>query len=126
MGAIMAIGVAVANAILFVTQAERYRRERERDPHLKGIGDRVRPILMTSLAMIAGMLPMAFGFGEGGDQISPLGIAVIGGLVFSMLSTLVILPVFYHSAIGDKLLPQISLDPDDPASKYFETQEKGT
>ncbi|MBS1526602.1 MAG: efflux RND transporter permease subunit, partial [Bacteroidetes bacterium] len=126
MGVIMAIGVAVANAILFVTQAERYRREREDDPHIKGIADRVRPILMTSLAMIAGMVPMALGLGEGGDQTSPLGTAVIGGLLFSMLSSLVILPLFYHSAIGNKPLPQLSLDPDDPASKYFETQEKGT
>jgi len=126
MGVIMAIGVAVANAILFVTQAERYRRESAHDPHIKGIEDRIRPILMTSLAMIAGMLPMALGLGEGGDQTSPLGTAVIGGLLFSMISSLVILPMFYHLAIGNKPLPQLSLDPDDPASKYFEPQEKGT
>src|SRR6185437_10834542 len=78
MGGIMAIGVSVANAILFITQAERYRREKQQNPYLKGIKDRVRPILMTSIAMIAGMIPMALGFGEGGDQTSPLGIAVIG------------------------------------------------
>jgi len=76
--------------------------------------------------MMAGMLPFALGIGEGGDQTSPLGMAVIGGLVFSMLSSLVILPLLYHYVIGDKPLPQLSLDPDDPASKYFEIQEKGT
>jgi multidrug efflux pump subunit AcrB len=76
----MAVGVAVANAILFVTQAEKYRREKLSEPYSLGIKDRIRPILMTSLAMIAGMIPVALGLGEGGDQTSPLGTAVIGGL----------------------------------------------
>lgn len=118
MGCIMAIGVAIANAILFVTQAEKYRREKQTNPYLPGIKDRIRPILMTSLAMIAGMMPMSLGLGEGGDQTSPLGTAVIGGLVFSMFSSLIVLPLIYQAFIGNKLSPIISLDPDDPKGQY--------
>lgn len=121
MGSIMAIGVAVANAILFVTQAEKYRSENRLNPYLHGIRDRIRPILMTSFAMIAGMLPMALGIGEGSDQTAPLGIAVIGGLLFSMFSSLILLPLIYHSIIGNNAVKPISLDPDDPQSKYHPT-----
>jgi multidrug efflux pump subunit AcrB len=123
MGGIMAIGVSVANAILFVTQAEKYRREKHQNPYLNGIKDRIRPILMTSFAMIAGMVPMALGLGEGGDQTAPLGIAVIGGLLFSMFSSLILLPLLYQSAIGNRPLKVISLDPDDPQSKYHLIEE---
>ena len=90
-GAIMAVGVAVANAILLVTFAERHRREegptRPRRPST-GAEGRLRPILMTSCAMMAGMLPMALGWGEGGEQTAPLGRAVIGGLAAATLATL--------------------------------------
>src|SRR5205814_1521261 len=82
MGAIMAVGVAVANAILLVTFAERSRMGGAQ-PHaaaVEGAQSRLRPILMTSIAMIAGMLPMALGLGEGGEQTAPLGLAVVGGL----------------------------------------------
>src|SRR6185312_1055131 len=81
MGAIMAVGVAVANAILLVTFAERSRVAGHDAPTAARDGaiSRLRPILMTSLAMIAGMIPMAIGFGEGGEQTAPLGRAVIGG-----------------------------------------------
>jgi multidrug efflux pump subunit AcrB len=123
MGSIMAIGVAVANAILFVTQAEKHRREKQKTPYLFGIRDRIRPILMTSFAMIAGMVPMALGLGEGGDQTAPLGIAVIGGLLFSMFSSLILLPLIYQSVIGDSPVKAISLDPDDPQSKYHLIKE---
>ena len=97
MGAIMAIGVAVANAILLVTFAERSRVE-GREPWeaaIEGARSRLRPILMTSFAMIAGMMPMALGLGEGGEQTAPLGRAVIGGLIGATCATLVILPAIF-------------------------------
>src|SRR4029077_15405869 len=91
MGAIMAIGVAVANAILLVTFAERNRIEGApaSNAAVEGASSRLRPILMTRCAMIAGMLPMAAGFGEGGAQTAPLARAVIGGLIGATLATLV-------------------------------------
>lgn len=123
MGCIMAIGVAVANAILFIIQAENYRKLRTENSFLIGIRDRTRPILMTGLAMIAGMVPMASGIGEGGDQTAPLGIAVIGGLLFGLLLSLFILPLIYHALAGDSPVKAISLDPDDKESKYFTITE---
>ncbi len=114
MGIIMAVGVAVANAILFLSNAEDDRRHgRELRPALSGIFNRLRPILMTSLAMIAGMVPMAMGMGEGGDQTAPLAVAVIGGLGLSTLSTLIFLPAIYDYALGRKPYRNPSLDPDD-------------
>jgi multidrug efflux pump subunit AcrB len=94
MGAIMAIGVSVANAILFVSVAEQGRQEglSARDAALEGARSRVRPILMTTCAMIAGMVPLAMALGEGGEQTAPLGRAVIGGLAASTISVLGLLP----------------------------------
>jgi multidrug efflux pump subunit AcrB len=97
MGIIMSIGVSVANAILIITNAEALRLE-YRDPFKAAItaaSIRLRPILMTSLAMIAGMIPMASGLGEAGDQSAPLGRAVIGGLVASTFAALFIVPLVY-------------------------------
>ncbi|TGD76967.1 efflux RND transporter permease subunit [Hymenobacter wooponensis] len=94
MGMIMSVGVSVANAILLITSAEHLRHE-HRDVGLAArlaADTRIRPILMTSIAMIAGMLPMASGLGESGDQIAPLGQAVIGGLIASTLASLLVLP----------------------------------
>jgi multidrug efflux pump subunit AcrB len=109
----MAIGVSVANAILFVTNAESYRKQSRTDSAIMGISDRLRPILMTSCAMIAGMIPLSLGLGEGGDQTSPLGIAVIGGLLFSTVSSLLILPAVYQSLIGRKKFKTVSLLPEE-------------
>lgn len=120
MGAIMALGVAVANSILYVTNAEDLRRAGNENAAFTASANRLRPILMTSFAMIAGMLPMAMGFGEGGDQVAPLGVAVIGGLLFSMFSTLVFLPLIYRSLVGKYSFKSVSLDPNDKQSKYFE------
>jgi CzcA family heavy metal efflux pump len=120
MGTIMAVGVAVANAILFITNAEFHRKNDFLSNHaIRAAYNRLRPILMTSLAMIAGMIPMAIGIGEGGDQTAPLGIAVIGGLAFSMFSTLVFLPVMYRRIIGKQPYKNPSLDPEDENSKNY-------
>jgi multidrug efflux pump subunit AcrB len=99
MGAIMAIGVSVANAILLVTFAEKDREDgAEADAAaMTGARTRMRPILMTSFAMIAGMIPMALAFGEGGEQTAPLGRAVIGGLIASTIAVLIVLPAVYGS-----------------------------
>lgn len=97
MGIIMAVGVSVANAILIVTNAEALRME-YRDPFKAATvaaSIRLRPILMTSLAMIAGMIPMASGMGEAGDQSAPLGRAVIGGLAASTFAALFVVPLVY-------------------------------
>jgi multidrug efflux pump subunit AcrB len=120
MGTIMAVGVAVANAILFITNAEYHRRQGHSSGSVTSAFNRLRPILMTSLAMIAGMIPMSIGLGEGGDQTAPLGIAVIGGLLFSAVSTLVFLPMIYNWIIGKSGYKNPSLDPEDENSKYFE------
>ncbi|MBI3665374.1 MAG: efflux RND transporter permease subunit [Acidobacteria bacterium] len=122
MGAIMAIGVAVANAILLVTFAEMARREGA-SPHeaaLEGARGRLRAILMTAMAMMAGMIPMALGLGEGGEQSAPLGRAVIGGLAAATVATLTILPLVYAVLEGRARRLSPSLDPDDPNSRYYE------
>lgn len=97
MGAIMSIGVATANSILMVTFAndERMEGKNEFDAALSAGYTRLRPVVMTAAAMIIGMLPMALGMGEGGEQNAPLGRAVIGGLVVATASTLIIVPVIY-------------------------------
>jgi len=118
MGAIMAIGVSVANAILLVTFAEKDRRSgRSADEAAESaVRSRIRPILMTSLAMIAGMVPMALAVGEGGDQTAPLGRAVIGGLLASMVTVLVILPLIYAVAQRRASRASGSWHPDDAVS----------
>jgi multidrug efflux pump subunit AcrB len=117
-GAIMAVGVAMANAILLITFAENRRREgaNKSQAAVEGAAGRLRAVLMTSLAMIAGMLPMALGYGENGDQVAPLGRAVVGGLTAATLSTLFILPCFYALLQTSKPYHSRSLDPDDPES----------
>lgn len=119
MGTIMAVGVAIANAILFVTRAEQFRKDGIKNAYREGAFNRLRPIVMTSLAMIAGMIPMSLGLGEGGDQVAPLGIAVIGGLLFSLASTLLFLPLMYNIMEGEKKFESASLDPEDESSKYY-------
>ena len=116
MGTIMSIGVAVANAVLLITFARERRRAGD-EPATAAIAaarGRLRPILMTSAAMIAGMIPMALGLGEGGAQSAPLGRAVIGGLIASTVATLGVLPAMF--VVGERKGPwqSASLDPDDP------------
>jgi multidrug efflux pump subunit AcrB len=97
MGAIMCIGVATANSILMVVFAndERLEGKNAREAALSAGYTRLRPVLMTALAMILGMLPMALGIGEGAEQNSPLGRAVIGGLLLATVTTLIIVPIVY-------------------------------
>ena len=120
MGAIMAIGVAVANAILLVTFAEQSRRHGG-SPRLTAIEAaqaRMRPVLMTSAAMIAGMVPMALAFGEGAEATAPLGRAVIGGLAAATIATLLVLPSVYSLVQQSARTASPSLDPDDPDSAH--------
>jgi multidrug efflux pump subunit AcrB len=122
MGAIMAVGVAVANAILLVTFAEARRVKSGAtvpDAAVEGASSRLRPILMTSLAMIAGMIPMAIGHGEGAQQTAPLGRAVIGGLVGATLATLFVLPALFAILQRPSTRKTASLDPTDADSPYF-------
>ncbi len=143
MGAIMAIGVAVANAILLVSFAANARRRSAvasapathpvggesstpgtpsqlsaGEAAIEGARGRMRAILMTSCAMIAGMMPLALGLGEGGDQTAPLGRAVVGGLAMATLATLFVLPAVFALVAGPKVRSP-SLDPEDPSSSHF-------
>jgi multidrug efflux pump subunit AcrB len=122
MGAIMAIGIAVANSILLVSFAERFRREGRplHDAAREGAASRLRAILMTAAAMVFGMIPMALGIGEGGSQASPLGRAVIGGLLASTFATLTILPSIYAILQTRASTASPSLNPMDPGSRYYE------
>src|SRR5262249_33170271 len=98
MGTIMAVGVAVSNSILLVSFANDLREQKEVGPRaaaLEAGRTRLRPVLMTALAMILGMIPMALGFGEGGEQNAPLARAVIGGLGVATVVTLFVVPVVY-------------------------------
>jgi len=121
MGTIMAVGVAVANAILLVTFAERSRLA-SGDAHaaaIEGARSRLRPIVMTSGAMVAGMLPLALGFGQGGDETAPLGRAVIGGLIAATLTTLYIVPLVFALLRRNASTKARSLDPTDELSGHF-------
>ncbi len=99
MGTIMSVGVAVSNSILLVNFANEIREDNlsldARAAALEAGKVRLRPVLMTALAMILGMIPMATGLGEGGEQNAPLGRAVIGGLLFATVTTLFVVPVVY-------------------------------
>jgi multidrug efflux pump subunit AcrB len=121
-GMIMAVGIALANSILLITFAERARHEGRTTAEAarEGAVSRLRAILMTAAAMIFGMLPMAVGFTEGGAQAAPLGRAVIGGLLISTFATLTILPSIYAILQRKAGLTSPSLNPMDPASRYYE------
>jgi multidrug efflux pump subunit AcrB len=121
MGTIMAVGVAVANSILLVTFAERSRLEgREASAAaIEGASSRLRPIVMTGAAMVAGMIPMALGLSEGGEQTAPLARAVIGGLSGAMFATLLVLPAIFTMLTSNSSRASASLDPEDPQSAHF-------
>ena len=115
MGIIMSVGVSVANAILMVTNAEAVRKSTgclSDDAAIEAVKSRLRPILMTSMAMIVGMIPMALGLGEAGDQTAPLGRSVIGGLAASTIAALIVLPIIFARVQKNASIVSNSLDPD--------------
>lgn len=124
MGLIMSVGVSVANAVLVITNAETLRlRYRDAVAAARAAGAaRLRPILMTSIAMVAGMLPMASGLGESGEQTAPLGRAVIGGLLASTVAALLILPIAFAAVQRKTTFTSVSLDPDDENSPVYDGQ----
>jgi multidrug efflux pump subunit AcrB len=126
-GGIMAIGVAMANAILLVSFAENARRQSgdAAAAAVHGAGGRLRAILMTSFAMTAGMVPMALAWGESGAQTAPLGQAVIGGLAAATAATLFILPAVFAGLQRRASRAQPSLDPADPASVHYSPAPTG-
>ena len=142
-GAIMSLGVAMANAILLVTFAEEHRRlgtlaRRNEVPNVNvkhvnqtdgqecpsydaaihGATSRLRAIAMTSSAMLVGMLPLALGLGESGQQTAPLGRAVMGGLLAATFATLLILPAIFAIVQSRASTKSVSLDPEDPESAF--------
>jgi multidrug efflux pump subunit AcrB len=122
MGAIMAIGVATANSILLVTFAndERCEGKNAVEAALSAGHTRLRPVIMTALAMIIGMLPMSLGLGEGGEQNAPLGRAVIGGLLLATVATLFFVPVIY-TMLRKK---EFSEDPDEQFDREMTREYK--
>ena len=122
MGMIMSVGISISNALLLVTAAEKIRREtgNSTGAALSASILRLRPILMTSIATIVGMLPMAIGFGEGGEQTAPLGRAVIGGILASTTLGLIVLPLVFAWIQDNSSVQSLSLDPEDKESLYYE------
>jgi multidrug efflux pump subunit AcrB len=115
MGLIMSTGTSVANAVLIVTNAEHLRHE-YKDPFKAAAvaaSLRFRPIMMTTISMIVGMIPMATGIGEAGDESAPLGRAVIGGLACSTIASLLIVPLVYGWIMQKSSLRTPSLLPDN-------------
>ncbi|HEY9559971.1 MAG TPA: efflux RND transporter permease subunit [Anseongella sp.] len=126
MGIIMSLGVSVSNAVLLVNQAEYYRRHLALKPANAArlaASSRLRPVLMTAAAMLAGMLPMAMGLGDGAEQVAPLGRAVIGGLIASTVTILLLVPHFFSSLMSRTAIISPSLDPDDKDSRYYSGQQ---
>ncbi len=127
MGIIMSVGVSISNAVLLITNAEELRKHNGNAfvSAKEAAALRIRPIVMTALAMVMGMIPMAIGMGEAGDQSSPLGRAVIGGLVASTFAVLFILPLAFAWSQQKTTTQSVSLDPEDSESiHYIHTQHK--
>jgi len=121
MGIIMSVGVSIANSVLLITNAEHLRRHTGNAllSAKESAALRMRPILMTSVAMVVGMLPMASGWGEGGDQAAPLGRAVVGGLIASTFAALFVLPLVFAWVQGSASTASVSLDPEDRESAHY-------
>ncbi|SHL21518.1 Multidrug efflux pump subunit AcrB [Chitinophaga jiangningensis] len=121
MGMIMSVGVSISNAVLLITNAEQLRKANG-DAVLsarEAAALRLRPILMTALAMVVGMIPMASGLGEAGDQSSPLGRAVVGGLIASTFAALFVLPLAFAWGQKRTTTQSVSLHPRDEESIHY-------
>ncbi|MBS1780579.1 MAG: efflux RND transporter permease subunit [Bacteroidetes bacterium] len=127
MGIIMSVGVSISNAVLLITNAEQLRKHNANAllSAKEAAALRMRPIVMTALAMVVGMIPMAVGLGEAGDQSSPLGRAVIGGLVASTFAALLILPLAFAWGQEKASNQSVSLDPEDEESKFYDPSWQG-
>ena len=123
MGSIMCIGVSVSNSVLLSTFMDDHWRAGAtvQQAAIEGANDRLRPILMTALAMILGTVPMALALEEGSEMTAPLGRAVIGGLVVSTFATLLVVPAIFTMLMGDKKKVSPSIDPDDPQSRHYDS-----
>src|ERR1700761_2721962 len=121
MGMIMSVGVSISNSVLLVTNAEEIRvlHGDSIKAAREAAGTRLRPILMTSMAMVVGMIPMASGLGEAGDQAAPLGRAVIGGLIASTFAALFFLPLIFAGIQKKTSTTSVSLDPSDKESTHY-------
>jgi multidrug efflux pump subunit AcrB len=121
MGIIMSVGVSISNAVLLVTNAEQLRKHNgnARLSAREAAALRLRPIVMTALAMVVGMIPMASGLGEAGDQTSPLGRAVVGGLIASTFAALFILPLVFAWGLERTGTKSVSLEADDEESRLY-------
>jgi predicted RND superfamily exporter protein len=122
MGSIMCLGVSVSNSVMLVT----FMTDHWKDGHpsaeaaITGASDRLRPILMTACAMTVGMVPMALALEEGSQMQAPLGRAVIGGLVMSTVSTLLVIPSIFALVIGRRMARTPSIYPNDPESPHYD------
>ena len=134
MGTIMCIGVATSNSILLITFANDTRQDEGASAHDAALAagtTRLRPVLMTALAMILGMIPMSLGLGEGGEQNAPLGRAVIGGLLFATVTTLFFVPVIYSIFRRKELQPipaedaELLFEKDEPEYKMAKAGQNG-
>jgi multidrug efflux pump subunit AcrB len=122
MGSIMCIGVSVSNSVMLVTFINEHWQAGApaREAALRGARERLRPILMTACAMTVGMVPMAMGLERGSQMESPLGRAVIGGLVLSTFCTLLVVPSIFAVVVGNQKARSPSLSPEDPDSPHYD------
>ncbi len=122
MGSIMCIGVSVSNSVMLVTFIHEHWKAGKsgRDAAIIGAGERMRPILMTACAMTVGMVPMALSLEKGSQMESPLGRAVIGGLILSTICTLLIVPSIFALVIGNSKARSPSLSPEHPESHHYD------
>jgi multidrug efflux pump subunit AcrB len=121
MGIIMSVGVSISNSVLLITNAEtlRVKNGDAVGSAKEAAGLRIRPIIMTAVAMVVGMVPMASGLSEGGGQVTPLGRAVIGGLIASTFAALFILPLAFSWVQKKTTTQSVSLDPEDKESIHY-------